>query len=241
MALGSLAIALAQGPAVAAVVTIDGFNTGSFAQVSSGPPVTISAGDAIGSWRELSVSLPGTVGSATLAAPAFGSQLAFEAVRCSDCSGRVTWDANGAGLGPINLTAGANALSLRFTSLSAMLGATLLVLDDIGNSDSVSHSVDAIFGPDASITNFSFDSFTGVDFSRVSLISLRLRTIGDFASVNAQLDSVFTDFLTAPPPPPPPGPDTNTVPLPGSLLLSTTALACAVVARRRKSSTPSVL
>ncbi len=170
-------------------------------------------GDPISSGAELQVAVPpGAIGH---------SQDAFAPGGRS----KVTWDANGAGLGGLDLTDGGLANGIEFELISIDVGAvdvTITVVDSGGDSS------DLLLSPLVVGSNqFFFADFNGTaDFADADMIMMNIDA--DQAS-DLILDIIQTIIV----PPPPPGPALVPEPITASLgMMSMGALAYAT--KRRK-------
>jgi hypothetical protein len=158
-----------------AALSIDGFNMTNQSQDGVGAN-TVAAVEAIGGFRTLEVVsiTPGSL-SATLAVgpvPAIGLSLSNDTGESS--VSQVVWDADGTGLGGVDLTQGGlidNFFELAISSIDVgLVDLTLTVADTLGGLSSAS-----MLGAGVGTETVSFASFVGdVDFTTVDSITLSI-------------------------------------------------------------------
>ena len=176
-----LATTLTIGTAQAA--TIDDFNGGNMHVGASGTS-TIAYTNAIGGFRSVEATKSGPLGVA--ADVAIGSFFHSSDGATSGTS-TITWDANGTGLGGIDLTEGLTDNLFNFDFISIDQGKIDLVLTvvDLLSNSSFFILEDAGVG----VQSIAFSNFLGVDFTSVDSISFQV--IGDIES-DLRLDSIST-------------------------------------------------
>jgi len=187
----------------AQALVIDNFNGGA-QSVSAPGSDTIAYIDAIGGFRTVDITKSGTLGAtATVVAPP--GIYAHSADALTSATSTIIWDANGAGLGGVNLVEGLINNVFSFDILGIDQGDIDLILtieNTFSSSDSFTFS-----GAGIGTESVAFSSFSGVDFTSVDSISLRI--VGGVAS-DLTLDLLATTGDT-------PTPPVTSVPEPASL------------------------
>lgn len=180
------AFSLAALPAHALV--IDDFNDGtSFNVVPGNPgPTNVASVSAIGGSRTMFVEATSSDGT-TLAST--GSTLDHGQTTQGPGSSSVTWDANGVGLGGIDLTDGGAATQVRISVLSIDVGNVDLALEVTDTGAQMSTL--ALTGLNVGTFGFDFASFAGTaDLTAVDSIKLIIQAGADS---DVQLDIVETN------------------------------------------------
>lgn len=207
---------------------IDNFNSGGgSAQAGAGGADTdtsaTAAGDALGDFRALAI--PATtavsgIGNLTLAAnPLASGLLSFSLDAQTSGSARLTWDANGAGLGGIDLTDAGASTTFTFDILSIDQGLIDLIITVEDTGGNVASRTFSNAGVGQQQTLFSaFTNFGGTDFTIAERVSLE---ISGRDGSDVTLDQIFTFGQITP------------VPEPSSLALCITALGGIFMVRRR--------
>ena len=206
-----------------ATVMIDDFETGpGMVDVDNPGPTNFVAAGAIGGSRTLQV-LPGASGTELeVQSGVLGhSQSALG----TGGSSKTTWDANGLGLGGVDLTDGGVDDAIMFEILSIDVGdvdVTFMVQDTAGGSASVT-SVGLVAGSET----VPYTDFVGaVDFTDIDVIMLQIDAVG---TSDLLLDLLATADTITPPPPP-----TTGVPEPVSATLGLMGLGALAHATRRR-------
>jgi hypothetical protein len=174
-------------------VVIDDFDTGPQAVTAPGTS-NESAGGAIGGSRTVEINSTGPL-TATAAVVVSPGIYSHSADALTSATSTVTWDANGSGLGGVDLVDGLidNVFSLVILSIDqGNVDLTLEVIDTLTDSDSVT-----LAGAGAGTQTIAFSEFSGVDFTSISSISLQIA--GGEAS-DLTLDLLETTGDRRPPP-----------------------------------------
>lgn len=200
----SLAIAglLATSASQAAVIVIDDFNTGAQTVAASVVPIsnTVAANGAIGGFRNTAITFANFTGGSTVRA---NDGPAANTYSHSNDAGflsnsKVTWDANGAGLGGSDLTDGGlnDALQIDINAIDQGNVALEFLVKDTGNVESSLTLTGLGVGQHA----FFFTAFSGnADFGNVDNIMLRVVT-GDASDVVLDLVQTRSGLITVPAP-----------------------------------------
>ena len=168
-----LAFAVMAGVAAgsAQALVIDNFDDATPQIVSApNPGDTVSTANAIGGARTISNTKSGPLGVTSAVLGGFFSQ---SASALTSGTSTITWDANGAGLGGVDLTDGlvGNWFAFDIQSIDqGQIDFILGVRDTNGNSDSYTLSAAA-----AGRQTVAFSNFAGVDFTQVDLVSLEVQ------------------------------------------------------------------
>lgn len=227
---GAVSLGMAAGSAQAKFIIDDFSATAHQASASAGgsDSSTELAASAVGGWRTLEVpdGVPVEgVGNVTLAAVPVASALAFSSDALTRGSARVLWDANGAGLGGVDLTEGGVSpfFSLTVGTLDVgSIAARVEIMDTLGNLafiEGFANSQNTTIQVSLNDFQQGLGNSADSDFSSVDEISIQVA--GDFNS-DATLIQVFTDSRIP-------------TPLPGTALLLGLGLGAAGFAARRRS------
>ncbi len=221
----SLALAVSLGLGAlgsAEAFVIDTFDVTSQSVAADGSDTT-AAPEAVGGFRTIEITKAGPLGAtaSVLIPPGIYSHSADALTAATSV---ITWDANGAGLGGVDLTDGLLNPEFVLELLSIDLGVSVSigVTDTFGGSDT--QVVPGLSGTPGTYT-LSFSAFTGVDFTSIDSISL---TVNGPEATDLTLDLLQTQGTTPPPPP--------SVPEPGVLLLLGSGLIGLFGVRGRKAS-----
>ncbi|MCA8928374.1 MAG: PEP-CTERM sorting domain-containing protein [Alphaproteobacteria bacterium] len=196
---------------------IDDFDTGTgFNVAPSDPgPTNVPAVTAIGGSRTMAID-PASANGTTLEVTT-GGTLDHGQTTAGGGSSSVTWDANGAGLGGLDLTDGGLATLVRVSVLGIDVGHVDLALE-VTDTGAMTSSL-ALTGLNVGTFDFDFASFVGsADLTATDKIVL---TIAAGTNSDVSLDLVETDQLRPP------------VSEPGILALAGAGLVGLAVARRR--------
>jgi len=188
-----LALVITFMAGTAQAVVIDDFDGGAQYVTAPGNDTTAYAGS-IGGFRTIDITKSGSIGaSATVTVPP--GIYSHNADVLTSAVSTITWDANGIGLGGLDLTEGLVNNKFNFEILSldqGFLELILTVTDIIGGLDS-----STISGAGVGTEFIAFSSFSGVDFTSVESISLQI-TGG--AATDLTLNSISTTGHTVPEP-----------------------------------------
>ncbi len=160
----------------AQAVVIDDFNGGAQSIDAPGSDTVAYAG-AIGGFRTIDMTSVGPL-YATAAIVLPPGIYSHSADAMTSATSNITWDANGAGLGGMDLVEGLTNNVFSFEIISIDQGDIDLILsveDSFGGLDSFTFS-NAGVGTES----VAFASFTGIDFTSIDLISLQV--VGGLAS-----------------------------------------------------------
>ncbi len=225
----SLALAVSLGLGAfgsAEAVLIDNFDVTSQSVAADGSD-TAAAPEAIGGFRTIEITKAGPLGAtaSVLVPPGIYSH---SADALTSATSVITWDANGAGLGGVDLTGGLLnpefVLDVLFIDIGG-INLSISVTDTDGDSDTQAVPVPGGFTAPGTLT-LAFSAFDpAVDFTSINSVSLTIA--GDTAS-DLILDLLQTQGDTPPPPP--------SVPEPGILLLLGSGLIGLFGVRGRKAS-----
>jgi len=157
------------GQAHAAV--IDNFNTGAQSVDAPGSDTNTSATGAIGGSRTIDITKSGPLGASADVIPTPGIY-SHSADALTSATSTITWDANSAGLGGVDLVEGLinNVFSLDILGIDqGFITLNLTVIDTLTNSDT-----STLAGAGVGTQSIAFSSFSGVDFTVVDSISLEV-------------------------------------------------------------------
>ncbi|NOQ76822.1 MAG: PEP-CTERM sorting domain-containing protein [Methylococcaceae bacterium] len=214
-----LTLAAAFTASTANAALIDDFNGTATLIVAADGSVTDSYGAAIGGFRTVDIIKSGPLGASAgvIVPPGIYSH---SADALTSATSNITWDADGSGLGGVDLVEGLINNVFAFDILSIDQGSIDLILsisDILGGSDAFTFS-----NAGQGIQEVSFASFSGIDFTQVNSISLQV--VGGIAS-DLTLDSLGTSGDIVP--------TANNVPEPTSLALLGMGLVAFGFGRRK--------
>jgi hypothetical protein len=217
-------------PAASSAALIDNFDNTTIvnplvaagAGGSDGPVADGVNAGVIGGYRTGAIPGGTPVTGISLSVDLVLGQLAFSLATLSSGSATITYDANGSGLGGgagVDLTDAGASQYFTFDITSIDQGNVDLivgVMDALAASDSVTLS-----GAGVGTQQFNFSSFTGVDFTKITKVTLEIQGV---AASDLSLDSFFTS-----------GQIGGSVPEPSTLaMFGLGAALCGVVALRRR-------
>ncbi len=160
----------------ARAVTIDPFDTTdqSISANAGSAPVTsiIAAAEALGGFRELEIqSVTGPI-NASLSVVSASDLLSFSNDALTSSVSLITWDANGVGLGGVDLTVGnSDAVGLDFLSIDTGTVDFTVSITDMDSDIATKQISNAVIGQNTFLFS-TFTNFANVDFSQVDSITL---------------------------------------------------------------------
>ena len=209
--------------ATSSAVVIDTFDDGTDTVVKPGllGPSNTATAEALGGSRTLAIIDAASVNGTTLSADDPNTQDSLDHGQGPGGAGAsmVTWDANGAGLGGIDLTELGSSDGVSLDVLAIDVGAVTLTLTI--NDTGVGSSSLVLGGLVEGVQGFFFDDFTGdADFTDVDSIVLRID-----ANANSDLRIDIIESTRVP---------NGTAPEPSSIALAICGLLGLAMGRRRR-------
>jgi hypothetical protein len=182
----------------AQAVVIDEFDSGAIAVAADGS-ANVAGGTIIGGSRTVGIVKAGPLdaNATVLFAPGFDI-FTHSADALTAATSTITWDANGNGLGGVDLVDGLTNTRFVFDILGidqGFVALTINVVDTFGTTGSYT-----VTNAGVGVTSVSFALFAGIDFTSVDFLSLE---VAGTAASDLTLDSLGTTGDTPPPVPEP--------------------------------------